>query len=79
MKTAKQLLSELPDGYRERAIANAEDDGYDPEYVSSRHDPTVSHTIASSFVWANSPEGHAFWDAVDAHLRDRSKPLPPIP
>jgi len=78
MKTAKQLLSELPDGYRERAIANAQVEGYDPDYTS-RYAETTSHALAASFVWTLTPEGHAFWDAVDAHLRDRSKPLPPLP
>jgi len=77
-KTSKQLLSELPEGYRERALLNAHVDGYDP-YHTGKPDRTVADALAASFVWTLSPEGHAFWDAVDDHLRDNSKPLPPLP
>jgi hypothetical protein len=77
-KTSKQLLSELPDGYRERALFNAQVDGYDSGF-KSKHDRTVANALAGCFVWNLTPEGYGFWAAVDAHLRDNSKPLPPLP
>jgi hypothetical protein len=78
MKTSKQLLSELPDGYRERALANAQADGYDSGF-KTKHERTAANALAGCFVWTLSPEGHAFWDAVDDHLRNPEKPLPPLP
>jgi len=77
-KTSKQLLSELPDGYRERALFNAQVDGYDPDHTG-KPDRTVADALAGCFPWTLTPEGHEFWDAVDTHLRDNSKPLPPLP
>jgi hypothetical protein len=77
-KTSKQLLSELPDDYRERALFNAQADGYDPDHTG-KPDRTVADALAGCFVWTLSPEGHAFWDAVDDHLRNPEKPLPPLP
>ena len=81
-KTIRQLLSELPECYRERAIQNALNDegglGIDRLLEGPfKHSP--SDAIGSSFIWMDTPEGHDFWEAVDRHFQDPSNPLPPLP
>lgn len=57
----------LPDGYRERAIANMEECVSEVDYIS------ISGAIYGAFIWSGSPEGHDFWSEV------KKGNLPPLP
>jgi hypothetical protein len=70
MKTIAQWLSELPDGYRERAEKNLQDSK--PYTGDSVHD-CMPDALSDAFVWHETPEGHDFWDAVSIYH------LPPLP
>ena len=73
MKPIREWLEQLPEGYRERAIENAKDQGLLDEYASSLK------SALRSFLWRETPEGLDFWDAVDDHIFEDSNPLPPLP
>jgi len=71
-KTVKQWLETLPDGYRERALANCtRPDGLET---------SLHHTIPAAFRWADTPEGGKFWKQVYLWACNPDKnPLPPLP
>lgn len=71
-KTIKQWLSELPDGYRERAQANLNPKWADDESES------IHGGIEGGFNWLEAPEGHSFWARVCTHYL-YGTPLPPLP
>jgi hypothetical protein len=61
-KTIKQWLQELPDGIRERALANCDA----PDAV---HD-SMHNALISAFRWSGSEEGYTFWhEAANAIAR----------
>ena len=68
-KTIKEWLEELPDGYRERALANCE---HPEEDVSS-----MAMAIRRAFVWDSTTEGIEFWAGV--HNNYSCSKLPPLP
>ena len=76
MKTVKEWLEELPDGYMERALKNLDPDLYGT-YAGS-----MTNAISWGFRWDKSPEGIEFWAAVYDYysLIPLSLPfLPPLP
>ena len=68
MKNKKWFL-ELPDGYRELALANL--DSPDAECDS------LEDAIYLGFTWDESKEGFAFWCEVYEHCQINA-PLPPL-
>ncbi len=73
MKTRAEWLNELPDGYRELAIASADNDGCMELQCHS-----ASVALSGAFVWSDSTEGHEFWNSVWSNL-ERKTQLPPLP
>lgn len=71
-KTIREWLMELPDGYRERAVANT-----DPSKLCSDCRSTWS-AVGEAFDWSESPEGHSFWSRVSDFLNEDCE-LPPLP
>lgn len=71
MKTNKQWLSELPDGYRELALAN-------PAFIEGRESRSIRTAVCTEFDWELSNEGWDFWNAVRFHY-ESGTPLPPLP
>lgn len=71
-KTIKQWLSELPDGYRERALANMYAEAGDIYKAS------MGGAILGFREWYETPQGHDFWNAVYDHYTIGT-PLPPLP
>ena len=68
----KQWLETLPDGYRERALANFGelDQGAD----------SLSDAVFDAFDWAGTPERSNFWNRVYCWaLRPDTRTLPPLP
>ena len=75
--TIKKWLEELPDGYRERALANEEADDCPNEDVESIYD-----AVYAGFVWSRTNEGHDFWLRVATYFKPKSPKylsLPPLP
>ena len=67
-------LHQLPDGYRELALAN---------YASSsntfpRHCIDAVPALWAAFSWRDSPEGFDFWQRV-SHYLNCAHPLPSLP
>ena len=71
-KTVKEWLMELPDGYRERALANT------IEGIFKMCDASMAEALYSSFMWGGTPEGLDFWADVKNHYATGT-PLPPLP
>lgn len=72
-RTIRQWLETLPDGYRERALANmdpnlAEDDA-----------SNMGNAIDLGSYWDQTPEGHNFWSQVSIHYAHIRLALPPLP
>jgi len=68
--TIRGWLETLPDGYRERALANMVASGRQGETEAS----DLAIAIAYAFNWASSPEGHEFWSTIR-----RGEGFPPLP
>lgn len=63
MKTVREWFEELPDGIREKAIFNGDND--EPNTMDST-EYKLSLAISGGFVWSRTPEGGEFWlDVVD--------------
>ena len=75
--TLRHWLNQLPDGYRERALASA-DDVIDTELEWFEHASLVASSLCQAFAWCDSPEGDEFWRAVVASLNGEGS-LPPLP
>lgn len=75
MKTRIEWLNELPDGYRERAVANCKDwaGGKPTDEWGS-----MGGALWGMCDWGETPEGNNFWSAVHKHYINNT-PLPPIP
>ena len=71
-KTTKEWFNQLPDGYRERALANMD------EHSKSVVHKSMGDAISCAFTWDESQEGAAFWMDVRYHY-DYGTPLPPLP
>lgn len=70
-KTIKEWLMELPEGYRERALANM------GEHCEVAVCKSMKDAINGAFCWDESQEGDVFWLAVYNHYFI-SRPLPPL-
>lgn len=71
MKTIKEWLEKLPDGYRELALERIDSDCFYVVAVSM--DDAIG-----SFDWGETYEGYEFWCDVYEHYANGS-PLPPLP
>lgn len=71
-KTIREWLETLPDGYRERALANmdAED-----AHINRFHLPDA---IRSAFIFSDTPEGADFWNSL-LRAMYYQEDLPPLP
>lgn len=71
----RHWLEQLPDGYRELALAN-----YGKRKTKSTHDAdSVSVALFVAFEWDKTPEKFGFWDAVYISYLRTGEPLPPLP
>lgn len=84
-KTVLEYLQDLPDGYRERAIANTKKQALDffkdPDRVDrlfASPGKSLKNAIVESFIWFLSPEEDDFWRAV-FNWANSGEPLPPLP
>jgi hypothetical protein len=73
MKTIKEWLSELPDGYRERALKYAKQSKLDIE--TGR----MGFALSKAFPWKYTNESFDFWCSVYSHYMLDNFPLPPLP
>ena len=71
-KTIKEWFEELPQGYRERALANMTKNALEWRDVS------LKDAICCAFAWDESQEGPDFWVEVHNHYTTGT-PLPPLP
>jgi hypothetical protein len=71
-KTIEEWLEQLPDGYRERALANM--------YEEKRYKivENMQDAIWEGLGWGRTPEGYDFWRGVYSHYF-AGTPLPPLP
>jgi len=72
-KTIKEWLSELPDGYRERALANTDKD------MAKDMEASMSSALVTGFNWREKSEGFAFWASVHSFYCGSVDSLPPLP
>jgi hypothetical protein len=71
-KTVKQWLETLPDGYRERALANL----FEPEKTVAN----LATAITGIRAWSGTPEKYNFWSRVYGWAIDPdTHTLPPLP
>lgn len=68
MKTKRQWLESLPSPYKEEAIENMEKYGMSGTF--DRVAPTASEAIDRAFVWADTPQGHSYWNKVYMKFTD---------
>lgn len=78
-KTFEEWLELLPDGYRERAIANIDENRrYNEDFSKS-----IKVALLYSFNWDDSKEGREFWqkvyDSIDHDDTINYLLLPPLP
>ena len=77
VEAVKYFLNQLPDGYRERALAQV-----DEERVNSRSIVKDVVTSIDCFnIWDRTKEGSKFWERVFDHYSNPTKypTLPPLP
>lgn len=66
MKTAKQWFLTLPEPYGQMAIKNTQkEDKRDGSKCLYEFHSSLNSAIASAFIWADSEEGHDFWEAIE--------------
>jgi hypothetical protein len=70
-KTVKEWLEKLPDGYRERALANLMD------AKANNHAISIAGAIDLAFNWGDTNEGFEFWKGI--HKAYSCSKLPPLP
>lgn len=74
MKSIQDWLQELPDGYRELALANHnKPDSYNFEVKS------LSAAVIEFIDWSKTNEGGKFWMGVSDYIDGDRKELPPLP
>lgn len=72
-KTVKEWLETLPDGYRERALANMLD------AVRDKKADSLPSAIYIGFDWGPSKEGYSFWKNTFFHYKRNERSLPTLP
>lgn len=73
MKTVKEWLQELPDGYRERALANL------PTYSGGLLVDAQHRAVRKLRFWSETKEGYKFWASVVSYLMGECSEFPPLP
>ena len=71
MKTIREWLQELPDGYRERALVQADAEALDAPNAD------MSEALYGFKTWADTEEGFEFWSEVRQHYAIGTA-LPPL-
>lgn len=71
-KPIEEWLSELPDGYRERALENRKK--FPGEATIAR---SIAGAVIGGFLWKPTPEGYDFWLSVYDYFNTPS--LPSLP
>jgi hypothetical protein len=56
--TIRGWLETLPDGYRERALANMD------HRFAAVDSINMGLALIEAFTWCDSPEGHSFWSSI---------------
>jgi len=74
-KPIEEWLSELPDGYRERALENRKKF----PLTGNTHATSKADAVMGGFGWKQTPEGQNFWIAVHEHFDTEPPSLPPLP
>ena len=74
-KPIEEWLSELPDGYRERALENRKKFPYKGNTTAT----SKADAIIYGFRWEQTPEGPHFWSAVQKYFETEPPSLPPLP
>lgn len=79
MKTALEWFQELPDGYRELAIANYSNKNliYGRRYARGKFDNMA--WALDTFYFDGTPEGGLFWSDVQGCYEEECNKLPPLP
>lgn len=72
-KKISEWLNDLPDGYRELALANFKEQGKADKIMSS-----IDTSLCEFSDWRKTKEGEAFWYDVYNHYY-RGSQLPPLP
>jgi hypothetical protein len=68
--TFRGWLEKLPDGYRERALAQC--------YYPGNLEVSIDGAILGFASWSATEEGYSFWNEVYSHYLNGT-PLPPLP
>lgn len=77
MSTTKKIedwLSELPDGYRERALRARREH----QITQFGDQDNIAEALLCGFDWTKTVEGDPWWNKVYEHFNDWL-PLPPLP
>lgn len=75
-KTVKEWLSELPEPYKARALANLCRPEANKRAAEMKRD-SIAQALVVAFMWSVTPEGAEFWKAVYEYFMYGS-PLPII-
>lgn len=73
-KKISEWLNELPDGYRELALANFKEQGYIDDITSG-----IEYAIFEAFNFFETKEGGEFWILVNGYYFRKENDLPPLP
>jgi len=77
VEAVKYFLNQLPDGYRERALAQVNEERVN-NYVLAT---SIDYAISTFRLWGETKEGVDFWMDVHQHYStpDKYPTLPPLP
>ena len=73
MNKTEELLSKLPEGYKEKALHYHKTI---PLGIVAKNQYTTAHALDWGFGWDLTEEGVDFWEDVYQHLKEGNK-LPP--
>lgn len=74
MNKIEEYLSELPGGYRERALRAYKDHSTKP----FKNIINTATAVGCTFIWAKTIEGYEFWDELHISLT-KGTALPKLP
>lgn len=76
VEAVRYFLNQLPSGYRERALAQVNED----RVKSRRKAKSILEALMSFAEWTKTCEGDTFWNEVDNYyFRIKRFSLPPLP
>lgn len=79
MKTVKDYLNELPDGYRELALVNFDQELCDKQ-LGQNEPSDMEDAVVYMCDWSGTLQGFEFWNAVASYCYDPELyELPPLP